>query len=615
MNRRIWKGVLLSLGLMCASARAADGPPIKLTDEAGKWTIDNGLISVVVNQTGGTIGTISSLADGKTTALTGPRGMVFDYDGHNGQQKHQTFGGATATVKLLSSTPDAVEISVANPPTTICPFNVDIHYIFHRGESGFYTYVVYEHHQGMPACVWEQTRAVIWGRRGTDVFTNYVVDDQRKGPFFLKASSTVFDTTWVYEDGIAHSKYETTNFIADDLVHGMAGNGQGIWLIAPSREYVNGGPLRQELSVHQDSPQSPPQNNVVLWMLQGNHFGGPNMEIAADQQWSRFYGPAFVYVNHAPTVDAMWTDAKQKGADEDKKWPYAFVQHADYPLKRGSVSGQVKIEGGQSAKDAWVVLAAPGDTDWCMSASGYEFWTRADASGKFSIDKVRPGKYSLFITGGNQFEDFIKENVEVTAAGANVGSIDWKPITHGKTLWQIGKPDRSTQEFANGMDVRHYINYLIYGEKFPNDVTFTVGKSKEDKDWNFAQWGWYVKQPYWAIKFDEAQAQHGKGTLTFALAAFDYPRGVSVKLNGQEIGKINLKKSGMSAYRCGGQDSLRQTVYLNFDASLIKAGSNEVQLEMIGATQYSKESSASPNQIGAAMYDAIRMEVDPAAAM
>ena len=33
-------------------------------------------------------------------------------------------------------------------------------------------------------------------------------------------------------------------------------------------------------------------------------------------------------------------------------------------------------------------------------------------------------------------------------------------------------------------------------------MTFTVGKSRESEDWNFAQWGWYVKKPYWSILFD-----------------------------------------------------------------------------------------------------------------
>ena len=348
-------------------------------------------------------------------------------------------------------------------------------------------------------------------------------------------------------------------------------------------------------------------------MLQGNHFGGPNMEIAADQEWHRFYGPALVYFNQGPTVDAMWADAKQKGLAEEARWPYAFVQNADYPLDRGTVSGQLKLTDGGSAQGAWVVLGAPGDPDWCMSATGYMFWTKAGPDGRFTIPKVRPGHYTLFATGGNQFEDFLKSDITVTSGPNELGTLAWTPVVHGRTLWQIGVPDRSSQEFANGRDVRHYTNYLRYAEKFPEDVTFTIGRSKESEAWNFALWGWYVKQPYWAVRFDEPGAQHGRATLTLAFAAFDYPRGLTVRLNGRDIGPVQLKKSGMAAYRCGGQDSLRQTVYMPFDASLIQAGTNELQLVLNGAVPFSATSTAAPNAIGAVMYDALRLEVDSTA--
>lgn len=102
---------------------------------------------------------------------------------------------------------------------------------------------------------------------------------------------------------------------------------------------------------------------------------------------------------------------------------------------------------------------------------------------------MRPGRYTLFATGGNQFEDFRREDVVVTAGDNPLGTLEWRPVSHGRTLWQIGRPDRSTQEFAHGLDYRHYTNYLRYAENFPDDVTFTVGKSREDRDWNFANAG------------------------------------------------------------------------------------------------------------------------------
>ncbi len=145
------------------------------------------------------------------------------------------------------------------------------------------------------------------------------------------------------------------------------------------------------------------------------------------------------------------------------------------------------------------------------------------------------GKYSLHVCGGNQFEDFFQDNVEVKAGAVDLGVIKWTAITHGKTLWQIGMPDRSTQEFKDGLNYRHFTNLTRYPVSFPNDVTFTIGKSKEAEDWNFAQYQVYVKQPYWSVMFDSAGQQTGKATLTLAFAAYQSAI-LNVSLNGTGAG-------------------------------------------------------------------------------
>src|SRR5207253_3222313 len=73
----------------------------------------------------------------------------------------------------------------------------------------------------------------------------------------------------------------------------------------------------------------------------------------------------------------------------------------------------------------------------------------------------------------------------------DLGELEWQPVKHGRTLWQIGIADRSSHEFKGGDNYRHYGNYLRYPREFPDDVTFVIGKSKESADWNFAQWSWY----------------------------------------------------------------------------------------------------------------------------
>jgi rhamnogalacturonan endolyase len=381
----------------------------------------------------------------------------------------------------------------------------------------------------------------------------------------------------------------------------MAGNGVGLWMILPGREYIDGGPLRQELTVHMD--------NVLLWMFQGTHFGAGAINLKAGQKWSLFYGPAFVYFNQGSSIDALWQDARIRAVSEETRWPYNFVNNPDYPLSRGTVIGQVKLGNGDSTKGAWAVLAPPGTKDWCQSSGGYTFWTRTDDSGHFVIPKVRPGSYTLFVSGANQFVDYRQDAIQVGPGKIiDLGTLTWKPVINGRTLWQIGVADRSTREFKNGDDVRHYDNFIRYAREFPDDVTFTIGKSEIDKDWNFAQWGWYHKNPYWTIRFDEPKTLSGRATLTIGVCSSS-DRHLQVKANGREIGVLNLPKTGTAPYRSGGQDSEYHVYTLRFDATWLKAGTNEITLGIEGAVPFANPDEARPARIGAVMYDAIRLEV------
>ena len=214
---------------------------------------------------------------------------------------------------------------------------------------------------------------------------------------------------------------------------------------------------------------------------------------------------------------------------------YGFVKREDYPLARGTVSGQIKLTDGTITKGAWAMLVPPND-DWEANIKGYDFWSPVDATGHFKIDKVRPGTYALVVCGADQFEPFRQENVVVGSSAVNLGTIQWKPVTHGAYLWQIGYADRSSAEFKHGDDARHWENFAYYINDFPNDVNYTIGKSDYAKDWNYSQWTRYNKVPYWTIHFNLPKALTGKATLTLGVAASS--GGVlQVQVNGQAGGK------------------------------------------------------------------------------
>jgi rhamnogalacturonan endolyase len=606
---------ILGLLMLAAPALAANDP-VRVVQDERSITLDNGILSFVLDKNSGQVTSLKTRINGTMTELgQGANTIYMHFVDQDGKTEHAS-PVQRNMIRLVSSSADAAEVMIGTMPKPAVAFHIEWHLILRRNEPGIYAYMTYRHGKGMAASEFAQGGFVVRGVAGQTLFTHYVNSDATaKKPYPAgKVVKEVQDATWRYEDGFVQSKYDYCLFTGWEHVFGMAGNrGVGLWMIIPSwSEYENGGPLHQELTVHQGPVENGPQTNIMQWIFQGKHFGAPGVVMKADEAWSKFYGPMFIYINHGPNVEALWADAKKRTAAEEKKWPYSFIKNAEYPLVRGTVTGQVKVAGGGSVKDAWVVLSAPGEDDFCMAAKGYEFWTKADEEGRFSIAKVRPGKYRLHVSGGNQFEDFHHDGVVVSAGGkTDVGTLDWKPVTHGKTLWQIGMPDRGTAEFKRGDDVRHYDNFQRYLQDFPNDVTFTIGTSKESDDWNFCQWGWYAKKPYWSVLFDSKDALKGKATLTIGLAAADAKQLV-VGLNGKELKKLDLQVSGAAIYRSGGQDSLRQVFYVPFDASLIHAGQNELQFHIPGAIPAAGNETKRAVDVRAVMYDALRLEVDDA---
>lgn len=609
---------IVALLLMAAPALGAANDAVRTVENERGITVENGLLSFVVDKNSGQVTSLKTKVRGTPLELgQGANTIYMHYvdAGEDGKAEHPS-PIQKNMIRVASSSPEMADVMIGTMPKAGVPFHIEWHLILRRGEPGIYSYVSYRHGKGMGAAEFVQGGFVVRGVAGQTLFTHYVENDATaKKPYPSgKVVKEVQDTTWQYEDGFVQSKYDYCLFTGWEHVFGMAGNhGVGLWMIVPSwAEYGTGGPLRQELTVHQGPVEKGPQTNIMQWIFQGKHFGAPGVTVKADEEWSKFYGPMFIYINQGANVDALWADAKKRTAEEEAKWPYAFVKNADYPLVRGTVTGQVKLASGGSVKDAWVVLTMPGENDFAMSSKGYEFWTKADEEGRFSIGKVRPGTYRLHVSGGNQFEDYHHDGVVVTAGGkTELGALEWKPVTHGKTLWQIGVADRSTTEFKRGDDVRHYDNFTRYLKDFPDDVTFTIGKSKESEDWNFGQWAWYTKQPYWAVLFDSPETLKGKATLTVGLAAADAKQ-LALTLNGKALKTLDLQVSGSAVYRSGGQDSLRQVFYVPFDAGLIHAGRNELRLELPGTIPAAGNESKRAVDVRAVMYDALRLEVERA---
>jgi rhamnogalacturonan endolyase len=272
----------------------------------------------------------------------------------------------------------------------------------------------------------------------------------------------------------------------------------------------------------------------------------------------------------------------------------------------------------------------PDAGSWIHEAKYYQFFNDGTEDGKFTITKVRPGKYTLHATADGVLGDFAQADITVEPGKTlDLGKLVWKPVRFGKQVWEIGYPDRAADEFFKG-DGNNYWLWgwnLRYALLYPHGLTYTVGKSDPHKDWFFEEvptasnlsfvnpeakdpanqrfgwvkaesltqypqtnqtgpWAVYGKggETVWTIKFNMAKAAKGVAALRVGLAGVDGLRtGLAVMVNGKSAGAIgdgsnpdNPRLIGTNAIRYNTDKGLWQQRTLKFDAGLLKRGENEM---------------------------------------
>jgi rhamnogalacturonan endolyase len=446
---------------------------------------------------------------------------------------------------------------------------------------------------------------------------------------------------------------------------------------------LSGGPTRLDLDAHFGDNGNP--EPIILDYWHSGHYSGATAPIAAGEEWTKVVGPIFVYANSLdkpipvtqvelqtleatagnPTVpaswianaNALWKDATAQAKKENAKWPYEWVKGADYtPLaERGNVTGRIALVDplapkGSSKKlpNLMVGLTHPdferspggpgrgntGPGSWMHDARFYQFFNEGPAEaegkddGKFAITKVRPGTYTLHAWADGVLGEFARTNITVESGKTlDLGRLVWTPVRLGRQVWEIGYPNRSASEFFKG-DGENYWLWgwnLRYALLFPNDLTFTVGKSDWRKDWFFEEvphatnlsfvnpeakdpanqrFGWVKaeslekypqtdqrgpwavygrgRETVWTIKFNMAKQERGRAALRVGLAGVNGMRGgLAVRVNGQSAGAIgsggdtdNGPLRNTDAIRYNTDRGLWQERTLKFDAALLKPGEN-----------------------------------------
>jgi rhamnogalacturonan endolyase len=358
-----------------------------------------------------------------------------------------------------------------------------------------------------------------------------------------------------------------------------------------------------------------------------------------------------LYVNSADTPQTMYDDAMKQARKESQKWPYGWVNGVDYPHRdqRVQVSGRLAVHDPQIASvratNMFVGLSYPGyaiqpratdgsgttlprpnqtattapvrtrEIDWQTDAKHYEFWTHADANGRFVISNVRPGQYTLHAFANGVMDEFARRDFTIEPGKPlDMGTIEWVPDRRGKQVWDIGIPNRSGSEFFKGNDYSHDGMFLLYAKLFPNDINYIVGKSEFSKDWFFEQvphnddaaakpTGYNMRTPNgrstsWSITFDMPKAPTaGTAHLRVAIASASTST-MDINVNDQPAGKIDqLYRDGAIARN--GITGVWSEHDVTFDASLLKQGVNIMKLTI----------PAGPLTSGI-IYDYLRLELD-----
>jgi rhamnogalacturonan endolyase len=599
---------LLILAMCALPARAAAAPaPITVTDAGRTIQLKNGAISLDFNRDNGQI-TSMRLGNGPELFRRGGS-FYFDANG-SGPVRGRAAGywrPSGAEYRLDRPSADMAHLSFSAIGDQTFPFQVSVNYVVKADDPGFYCYVVYEHPKSMAPASLGQTRLV--AKLSETLFTHYFVSDKVQGLFPKNPDPAVplqevTNATVRFPDGRIATKYNLADYEDKLDVYGATGRPGGVWIISPSREYVNGGPTKQDLCVHEDSV-------ILLRMLQSGHFGAGGISVRGD--WSKFYGPFYVYLNSGATPGVMWQDAKRRAAAENAAWPYQWVKDPLYPLERGTVTGRLQSPEGRAYASATVVLGAP-TPDWQLQASGYLFWAHAGADGSFSLKNVRPGSYTLFAYCPGFVGELQKADVDVKAGQTtDLGVLHWAPVSYGRLLWQIGTPDRTTLGFRHAGEPRQFGLWNLYLKEFPNDVSFTIGQSKEATDWNYCQavvmspdGSWH--SPEWRVLFNLQQVPTGRETLLVGIAGAVHNPDLGVFVNGQQAGELRDLGNDASIYRdanLGGHFQLR---VVQFDASLLKAGQNILSLRFLNPLPRAGRPEPYPMPQQGIMYDFLRLE-------
>ncbi|KAH6909581.1 rhamnogalacturonase B [Coprinopsis sp. MPI-PUGE-AT-0042] len=212
------------------------------------------------------------------------------------------------------------------------------------------------------------------------------------------------------------SKFYSSRQFIDDNIHGVTGNGIGVWMIIPPQGYESnsGGPFMRDI----------------------NNQGGDQQELYYYMNSGHTQTEAYRMGLHGPYT--LWfTTGGQPSANIDLLfWEGLQVQGYVGRGARGRVTGRASGIASNFAN-----LQTVG-----FSNGAAQYWARTDSSGAFTSPYMKPGTYTMTLY---KVELAVAtKQVSVSAGGvvtSDIASSESQPAS----IWQIGDWDGTPRGFRN----------------------------------------------------------------------------------------------------------------------------------------------------------------------
>ncbi len=336
-----------------------------LSDSHGAYyLVNNGSLQFQLYTTGALAGKITSIIY-SGQQMVGSKDIYYDIQG-----SPNIFLGAGENYSVRTGSNYAI-ISAEHPATTTEPLDVTWNWILQDGQSGFSTYLTYDHTTAMPDYASSENRLGaeffndnlfhyssitnnFWGYqaagdadRDQGRFITAETSDMRGIPSeYTKNYETKYDWRSTYQQsggvtGVFGAPNDTTS------TKPLLANDFGAWAIENYRTYQNwnAGPTH---------PQTPVADGASLIPSPpGSHFGGPDLTYSGNM--SQSFGPIFTYFNQGPNITALRADATQYTSNNpsdphDLSTFYDTLNLHDYTTAAGlgTVTGDMRITDGSN---------------------------------------------------------------------------------------------------------------------------------------------------------------------------------------------------------------------------------------------------------------------------